>query len=270
MPINSVYSYEINVIYPGQTEDQNMIRIDYVMGNYIIKDNKDVYVEVKAMINVKKEILNYSDRFTILFFPERWIKNPNVVTEIKYDISSYKMSKYGVIRKNKSDNMNIRLTVPVNMSDFGYYNYKDYTATFTYCLKNYVFRQGDYYVIELNFPNMNNNMDDSRLINTLTLPYSTSIPYRFPEDVESYTVVSRVSNDEWGNERWTFRFSGSKRRIFWYYDVKEIKRKNYERNILFIILGIFLSSTVGNIAREYRILSFIISAIIALIILFRY
>ena len=83
-------------------------------------------------------------------------------------------------------------------------------------------------------------------------------------------MVSRVSNDEWGNERWTFRFSGSKRRIFWYYDVKEIKRKNYERNILFIILGIFLSSTVGNIAREYRILSFIISAIIALIILFRY
>jgi len=74
MPINGVYSYEINVIYPGQTEDQNIIRIDYVMGNYIIKDNKDVYVEVKATINVKKRILNYSDRFIILFFPEKMDK----------------------------------------------------------------------------------------------------------------------------------------------------------------------------------------------------
>lgn len=93
------------------------------------------------------------------------------------------------------------------------------------------------------------DIDDNRLINTLKLPYSTSIPYRFPEDVESYTVVSPIGNGEWGDERWEFAFKGNKRRVFWYYDANDAKRKNLFILIVGALIGIVISE-ISNILRE--------------------
>ncbi len=240
--VGNVYSYEINVIYAGKSENSDIIHIGYVIGEYkILANNKDVSVKVHADITVKKDILNYSNRFTILFFPERLLTNPEVVTEVRYNRSSDKISKSGIFRKRDENPLDVRLVIPVNMSDFEFYNYKDYSITFTYLLRDYVFKQGDYYVVSLNFPNMGRNMDDSRLSNTLMLPEPTSIPYRFPEDVKSYTILSPVGNREFGNETWAFKFKGSKSRIFWYYDAEEINTKNLYKNISFLLLGLFLS-----------------------------
>lgn len=270
-----VYSYEINVVYRGNFGSSDILKIERVEGEHTLINNKDMYIKIEAIINAKEELLNYTDHFDIIFNPREWHQSPPV-RNIKYNVTSLddrKVIKSGILNKNgeiKETHFRYNITIPINESDFDFYDYKHYKLTLEYILKNHVFKQGDYYVVGLNFPNMNRNMDDSKLSNTLILPYPTSVPYRFPEGVKSYRVVSPVGNGKWGYERWAFDFIGSQYRTFWYYDVNEAKKKNLLLILLGALFGVFLSGLFDILKTNKKTLILIlISSIIAIMFLLK-
>lgn len=239
---NPINSYEIDAAYKGKTISPKIIKIEWVEGYHTVVDN-NLNINIKAGVMIKRDILNYSDHFNITFNPREWARSPPV-KNIRYSVSDDKESIIGILNEDgkiKEARSWHDITVHVSPSDFDYYDHKRYTVELNYVLENHVFKQGEFYVVGLNFPNMHNNMNDAQLVNYLELPYPTSIPYRFPEGVDSYRVGSYDAEGRWRNERWVFRFTGSDKKTFWYFDANEAKKKNILLVTLGILLGGFLS-----------------------------
>jgi hypothetical protein len=235
-----IFSYEINVDYRGKSNNPELVKFVFIEGYHQVIDNNDLTVGIRAQITVKKELLNYSDRFDINFDPGEFLRNP-VVKNIWYNVSDDKKSISGFLNEDGKINrtrFRYNITVPVSASDFDY-NDKFYDITLSYKLEDHVFKQGEYYVVVLFFANTGENMNDEQLLNYLELPYSTSIPYRFPEDVYSYRGIKDADDGE--VKKWGFKFNGNATRTFWYFDANDVRNEKLLLLVLGALIGIYIT-----------------------------
>ncbi len=256
--LSPVYSYEINAGYNRIYGSSELLRLEEVRGRHIVLDNKDLDITITALIYINKRLLDQSDHIIISFHPEEWWGRP-LVKKIDYIVSidndnEITLGTLDIAEKNGSRPYpNYYITVPVKESDFGPRNhYVVYTVELSYLLEDHIFKQGEFYVVSLNFPNMNNNMDEENLFNYLELPFTSSIPYRFPEGVESGRVLNANPDGEGENERWWFSFNRHDTKTFWYFDAKEAKNEKLHLLLLGALTGVFFSHLLSDLKEKKR------------------
>lgn len=125
--------------------------------------------------------------------------------------------------------------INVSLSPYPLENWKRYVLEINYTLSDFILRQGDYNVIWLNFPNLNNM--NIPLTNYILLPLPTSVPKNFPDNarIDMY------------KQRWAFTIEGIKDIFIWYNDVKELETKDTEKNVFYMVLGAALGTALGGI-----------------------
>jgi hypothetical protein len=269
--VNPVSAYELNVEYNGEFGSSKILKIDWIEGKYYVVNNKDLLIDIKAEIEVTKDILNHSDHFEIIFKPVEWINRPPA-KDIEYTISSEgAIIKTGTLNEGgKRGEIHYRYTIPISVaeSDFDS-NFKSYHLELNYTKEDHIFKQGDYYVVALNFLDTDKNIAKDAFYHNLYLPSPNSIPYRFPEGVNSYRVVE-YDKGNWINERWAFEFKGGGEKTFWYYDANDMKKKNLFLLVFGALMGVMLSKVFDyffdNMTLTTRIILFVFVIVVSLII----
>lgn len=245
--ISPVFAYELYVKPTYRYCDEDLVNLTQVYGEFRAINNRDMNITIEAQIDVSRRLLNCSAQsFDLCFNPWEFIHTPPA-SNIRYSIYNRYQNISGVLNKNgeiKKIHKIYCIQVNVTPEIFENSYQSHYNVNLNYLLKNYIFKQGDYYVIIVNFPNMEKNMNgrDDLLFTLLCLSDSNSIPYRFPEDVKGQPYYEYKSGKE--IERWCFYFSGSKERVFWYFDVKEMRYKN----LAWIIFGASISAIIGMLS----------------------
>ncbi len=121
--------------------------------------------------------------------------------------------------------------------------YQKFIFLINYTLPNFVFKQGDYYVAWLRFPNMKDKGIEIK--NSIVLPSKDDIPRFIPNTKE----IKRKSYWEDGKiyYRWTFILENGEDKILWYWNDKEIKKNEEKIQTKYTILGVFFGAIAGFI-----------------------
>lgn len=247
-----VYPYEI---YDGWGDDYAYF--DYIEDHNIIV-NRDLYVTIYANMAVIKNYTGYHPYLPIYFRPwERldqlpaedlkiyfcdrritgWYYRKDTYCNNQIEIKS--KSKYTTNRsfvKEKLDFFNYSSYV-FNITN--YLNFSEWNSIaviIEYKLPNAISNQGDLYFINIRYPNMRKIKEDN-FIHYLLLPSRDAIPLFLSEDIEKDRLAYEYEKDKW-DYKWGLKFKGSKDRLFWYNDIKEIERKQEELQYRYTKKGI--------------------------------
>lgn len=251
-------------------------KIESVYGTNVIQTNGDLKSNVWMLFNIPYNFSSIRDNITIYFEPwERIDNEPIKYNEIMicddfgnigwnidtgYDKPCNETYNYSISKDERQRNF-------ISQGQVYLGNYSEYRITFTpkrsdtwqsfvfrikYTVPNFIFKQGDYYVAWLNYPNMQNKY--FQIKNTLVLPTKEDVP-RFIPDAQEIERVGYLDNDRIFF-RWAFVFDGGGEKIVWYSNDREIREKEEELQSKYTWIGIAIGLVITIILLFFERLLF--------------
>jgi len=230
----NVASFRIGYKYSGKWVHAD--KIETIRVNVI--EEKDLRAYVSIELYIDKNFSEKNNNLTIYFLPRERLSHPPAENvRVK--------SCFGTIKSSYFEGIDILCTeeIPtVKTTDDGEYSFileipksrqSSVVVNVSYTIPNFILEQGEYDVIWFTHTNLKGNL----LSNSVLLPKSTSIPYRFPQDAK----IDRYK------DRWAFALNGNKNQFIWYTDAEESELRSRNNLIYGAILGAIFSGIIGII-----------------------
>lgn len=211
--------------------------------------NDDMYVMIYANLVIVPNYTGYHHNLNIYLRPwERLDQLP--IADLKIHLCNDEVNYGWFHRKenycsNQFDIKNITKSSStrefLKSGDIKLYNYSIYIFNITnkinlsvgnrmviiieYTLPDSISNQGDFYFVNFHYPNMR-KINKDNFVHYLLLPSKDSIPDASPEDAIK-DKVAYTDYDKW-YYKWSFKFKGNEDRIFSYYNLNEVQKKQEE------------------------------------------
>ncbi|NOZ76450.1 MAG: hypothetical protein GXO65_01980 [Euryarchaeota archaeon] len=237
--------------------------INSIYGVHVIQENGDLSSDVWMFFIVPKNFTDKRDDLTISFHPWEHIQNENgpikineiLICDKPYGDGGWSYDRgyhepcdepynYSISKRERADNLknyfNYDITFSPKKSD---QKLQQFVFKVNYTTPHFIFKQGDYSVAWLDYPNMQNK--NFPIINSLLLPTQYDIP-RFIPEADRIEMVSYYEGDD-RFYRWAFVFRGGDDKIVWYSNDKELKENEREQQLFYTVLGAVIGLFIATI-----------------------
>ena len=266
------FSYAYNINLPQSSLGWVSFNTGSLLSQHVIKNNGEL--DSKIIFDLGIQYANYTKGYpNITFYFDPYEQDYNLPTNSFFILictDNFSSNSYDIDKTECGENSTNIQFVQENLSGLRPYfsdnsnghfqNYTDYSITFSpnspssrviinirYSTPSFVYKQGDYETISINFPEMQNIQNQ---MNYLVLPTSGDVPIFLP-DATKTEIVAVKENGLFSN-RWAYRFDTSGTKSVWYADVKQIRDNNIRDNILYIIAGFLLGLIPSMIAYSFK------------------
>ncbi|MGV8150571.1 MAG: hypothetical protein ACP5NV_02480 [Candidatus Woesearchaeota archaeon] len=243
-----VFAYSVDV-WPEE------VKIEGVYSANVIQENGDLKSDMWMIFRIPN---NFSSNITISFDPwERMDNEPIKLNSIiicdsysggwnyDYGYDETCETPYDYTPDNYVSQRPFIFNGKVDIKNYSEYSFtfkpenitvwKQFVFKVEYTVPHFIFKQGDYYVARMSYPNMQNK--DFEIVNSVVLPTKDDVP-RFIPDAKK---IERVSYKKDGVfYRWVFVFEGADEKNIWYSNDAEMKK--IERNNQWFYFGISVLS----------------------------